>query len=296
MQKFIKFSFIRLIVGLLFVGLPYFTLQISGLNLIKSSEPLVWQERFYKTILFLALGIIVTLLYRIYFKIIEKKPFYEFSGENLRNDIRNGVLFTLLIAAISVLILYFNNNLEISRGKGPGYLSVAFGLAFMSSIAEEILFRGLLFRLSEEYLGTYFAIAVNSFLFGIAHYANPGATVLSALAIGLESGLILSAAYVLTRKLWLNISIHFTWNFIAGVMGFHYAGKTANGIFDTKLTGSKLLTGGEFGIEFSVLIVATGVVLGILLISIVTKKGLIIKPFWKRTTSDIGIAAIGARN
>lgn len=290
MQKILNFSFIRLITGLVIVGLPYFALQISGLNIINSAEIAVWQERFYKTILFLALGIIVIILYRFYFKIIERKPFKEFSAENSWKDIRNGIVFTFLISAISISILCFNKNVEISRGKGAGYLPVAFGLAFMSSIAEEILFRGLLFRLSEEYLGTFLAIAVNSFLFGIAHYVNPGATVLSALAIGLESGLILSAAYVLTRKLWLNISIHFTWNFIAGVMGFHYLEKTANGIFDTTLEGNKLLTGGEFGIEFSILIVATGVVLGLFLISIVIKKGLIIKPRWQN--NDFPSAAI----
>lgn len=284
MEKILKLPFVKFVLGISIVGLPYFGILIFGQDILKSFSLPIEQDRLYRTLLFLSLGFLVILLYRLYFKFIETKPMTEFLKQGAIKDIRNGILFTTLISITAIAILYFNNNISISRGSGLGYLPIAFAIAFMSSFAEEILFRGLLFRLTEESLGTYIAISISSILFGLAHYVNPGASILSALAIGLEAGLILSATYILTRKLWLNISIHFTWNLIGGILDFHYLDKkTDGGVLNSRLSGNKLLTGGEFGIEFSILIVAIGIVIGLYLISIAVKQRQIIKPFWRRT-------------
>jgi hypothetical protein len=61
--------------------------------------------------------------------------------------------------------------------------------------------------------------------------------------VGIEGGVLLSAAYVLTRRLWLAIGIHFGWDFsqdaIFGV------GKGAKGLVVGELSGPALLSGGE---------------------------------------------------
>ena len=77
---------------------------------------------------------------------------------------------------------------------------------------------------------------------------------------------------------------HFTWNFISGILGSLDEG---GGIFHVKFKGNKLLTGGEFGLEFSLLIVITGIILGIYLIILAHKKGLIISPYWKRSNEKL---------
>lgn len=290
MQKIIRLSIVRFLIGIIIVGVPYFAILLIGQNLLDTTSLSLSQVRSYKTMFFLVLGFLVVVLYRIYFKFIEQKPVFEFSRNGVFSESIKGIVYTTIVSGIVLLILFLNKNIEITKGSGLVYLPVAFSIAFMSSIAEEVLFRGLLFRLSEEKLGTYISIIISSLLFGIAHYVNPGSTVLSAIAIGLESGLILSATYILTRKLWLNIAIHFTWNFIAEIMGFHFLNnKGDGGIFDSKLSGSKLLTGGELGVEFSLLIVITGIVSGLYLISIAYKKGLIIKPFWKQSDERLTI-------
>lgn len=217
MKKIINHPFARFVIGIVIVGVPYFGIMLFGQSLLTSLP--IFEDRLLTTILFIFLGFSVIILYKIYFTFIERKPFFEFAKRNGLSQISNGIIFTILISGVVLLILYLNNNIEITQGNGLGYLPVVFSIAFMSSIAEEILFRGLLFRLSEEKLGSYIAIGISSLLFGIAHYVNPGATILSAVAIGLESGIILSSVYILTRKLWLNISIHFTWNFITGILG-----------------------------------------------------------------------------
>ena len=50
---------------------------------------------------------------------------------------------------------------------------------------------------------------------GLAHLDNPNATLYSAAAIGIEAGMLLGAAYVLTRRLWLALGLRFAWNFLA---------------------------------------------------------------------------------
>lgn len=281
MKKIVRPPFVRFLIGIVLIAVPYFGILTIGQTLISNGSLALWENRVLRSALFIFLGILVVVLYKIYFKFIEQKPFYEFSFVSATTDVTKGIIFTLIITAIVLLIFYFNSNIHTTVGAGIGFLPLAIAIAFMSSFAEEILFRGLLFRLTEEKLGSYIAIGISSVLFGIAHYVNPNATVISALAIGLESGLILSAVYILTRKLWLNIAIHFTWNLIGGILGFHYMNNKGEvGVFNSKLVGSKILTGGELGIEFSILIVLIGIIFGLTLILIARKRGLIVKPAW----------------
>ena len=49
---------------------------------------------------------------------------------------------------------------------------------------------------------------------GLAHLDNPNATLYSAAAIGIEAGMLLGPAYVLTRRLWLALGLRFAWNFL----------------------------------------------------------------------------------
>jgi len=73
-------------------------------------------------------------------------------------------------------------------------------IALMVGISEETLVRGFVFRIVEMAGGTWIGVFVSSALFGSAHAFNPGATVLSSIAIALEAGVLLAAAYVLTRS------------------------------------------------------------------------------------------------
>jgi hypothetical protein len=128
----------------------------------------------------------------------------------------------------------------------------------MASVAvmEEVLFRGVLFRILEERVGTVISLVVSSLLFGATHLVNVNATVWGALAIGLTGGAMLAAAYVVTRSLWFPIGLHFAWNFThAGVFGIAVSGSNdvPNGLLRTVLSGPSVVTGGTFGPEASLL-------------------------------------------
>ena len=64
--------------------------------------------------------------------------------------------------------------------------------AVAPGLTEELVSRGILFRLTEEGLGTGIALLVSALFVGFAHAANPGATAWSSLAISIEAGLLLA--------------------------------------------------------------------------------------------------------
>jgi len=132
-------------------------------------------------------------------------------------------------------------------------------LSIAAGVGEELLFRGVLFRVLEESFGTLAALAVSAALFGLMHAGNPGATAGSSVAIAIEAGVMLAGAYAWSRNLWLPIGIHIAWNFTeGGIYGAAVSGETAQGIFDIALSPSApaWVTGGAFGPEASLVAVA----------------------------------------
>ncbi|WP_431039410.1 CPBP family intramembrane glutamic endopeptidase [Streptomyces sp. P6-2-1] len=129
-------------------------------------------------------------------------------------------MFSCVIANLSFLGDY-----EVH---GYGSLSGALALlGFMAgaAVTEELMYRGLLFRLVERGLGTYLALALSGVVFAAAHLLNENATLLGACAIAVEAGGMLAAAYAATRSLWLPIGVHFGWNFAeAGIFGTEVSG------------------------------------------------------------------------
>jgi uncharacterized protein len=115
---------------------------------------------------------------------------------------------------------------------------------------------------------------------------NHGATLLNAGAVMLEAGILLAAAYMLTRRLWLCIGIHFAWNFTqGGIFSAAVSGGTANGLLEAKLVGPVWLTGGAFGAEASVVAVVVCLAAGLLLLLAARRKGHVMLPSWSATAT-----------
>lgn len=101
-----------------------------------------------------------------------------------------------------------------------------------------------------------------------------------AVPVALAAGVLLSGAYVLTRRLWLPIGIHFAWDFMQdGVFG---ASAGAKGILRAELAGPSLLSGGGAGIEGSILALAVVLISGLYLLLKAKQQGRLIGPSWRR--------------
>jgi membrane protease YdiL (CAAX protease family) len=142
-------------------------------------------------------------------------------------------------------------------------------------VVEELLFRGILFRVIEQRIGTWASLALTGLLFGAAHLFNANATLWTASAIAIEAGFMLAAAYAATRNLWVPIGVHFGWNYAqGGIFSTSVSGQDApQGLLDGVTSGPYLLSGGEFGPEASAYSVLAGVLVTAVFLWLARRRG-----------------------
>jgi membrane protease YdiL (CAAX protease family) len=237
----------------------------------------------------IALGAILLLLsatYWAYVHFVEQRPVTELDPSYAPGELMLGVVFGagLFAAVIAVLARLGDYHL---RGIATWSLLILPLLnSIQSSYMEEIVFRGVLFRIIEEWLGTWVSLTLTAVLFGALHLLNKNATVMGAVAIALTAGIILGAAYTATNRLWLPIGLHFGWNFTeGGIFGLSVSGGKAEGLLQSQLTGPELLTGGAFGPEASIVTVALGLVMGAAMLAYAWRRGRIHPLGWRTGTS-----------
>ncbi|NUO58685.1 MAG: CPBP family intramembrane metalloprotease [Hamadaea sp.] len=174
---------------------------------------------------------------------------------------RGAVIGIGMFAAVIAIIALSGSYRVDGWGSVSGAVALA-GVTAAAAVTEELLFRGVLFRLVEERIGTWFALVLTGLLFGLAHAFNPHAGVWSTLAIAVEAGGMLGAAYAATRTLWVPIGLHFAWNFAeGGIFGTGVSGQSApDGLLHGVLSGPTAVSGGDFGPEASLYALAAGLV------------------------------------
>ena len=128
------------------------------------------------------------------------------------------------------------------------------------AVGEEMIFRGVIFRWIDERWNTCVALLISAILFGWMHISNDNATWWSSLAIAVEAGLLLGAAYKWSGSLWVPIGIHWAWNYTQGnIFGLAVSGSDAGEtMLTTIVNGPDIITGGAFGPEASIISVILG--------------------------------------
>jgi membrane protease YdiL (CAAX protease family) len=220
-------------------------------------------------------AVLSVLVYRWVVRRTEHREVTELAGEGARPAAGRGALLGMGLFGVIILNLALLGDYDVH---GVGSVSGAVGLVgFMAAAAvtEELMFRGVLLRIVESRFGTWIALSLTGVLFGLMHLFNPDATLWGAIAIAIEAGGMLGAAYVATRSLWLPIGLHFGWNFAeSGIFSTEVSGNdTKQGLLDATVSGSKLLTGGEFGPEGSLYAVLFGLLTTILFMRLARRRG-----------------------
>lgn len=165
------------------------------------------------------------------------------------------------------------------------YLLPAVAMAVSSGVFEELLFRGVLFRSVEAWLGGWAALVVSSLVFGLTHLMNANGTLEGALFIAVEAGVLLAAAFMLTRRLWLGMGFHMAWNYTqSAIFSSIVSGNDPQpGLIRSTVNGPDWLTGGSFGVESSVLALVLCTGTGIVMLVMAVKRGRVVAPVWKRS-------------
>ena len=167
------------------------------------------------------------------------------------------------------------------------WMQVVFLFGLYAGFFEELLLRGVVHRWLEEMTGTWIALAISSLVFGFGHAWNDNATFFSSLAISIEAGVLLGAAYILTRSLWLAIGLHAGWNVVQALWDVPVSGNDVDGLVAATLAGPPLLAGGGFGLEATIFALLVATSAGIWMLWLAAKRGRIVKPMWSRKGAPI---------
>ncbi|MEO7935023.1 MAG: type II CAAX endopeptidase family protein [Dokdonella sp.] len=274
---FLQFPLTRFLLAVLFVTVPVTLLQLIGKAAgIVSRSPA-------GAVLSVVLLLTIFGGYACYVHCIERRKVSELDRRGAVREFVPGLLLgaalfgaTMLILSLCGVWTYTGLN-EISAWVYPLFT------ALLVAAVEETLVRGVLFRMLEEGLGTWIALGISALLFGAMHAFNPGASATGVIAIALEAGILLGAAYALTRHLWFVFGLHAAWNFTeGGLFAAQVSGHEAEGLVNVQFEGSDLLTGGAFGPEASIVAVVVCLIASVGLMILAQRKGHIVAPFWKR--------------
>ena len=217
--------------------------------------------------LLLLLGATAVLgLYAVWVKVFERRKVSELRLQRAFPDLMTGLLIggLFISCVVGVLALMGVYRVDAVNIDWVGLL-LSFAAFSIVAVCEEVLFRGILFRMIDERYGTLLAFIISSLTFGAVHLMT--VDFWTAMAISAEAGFMLAAAYKFRNNLWIPIGIHWAWNFTLGpIFGVGVSGISGDAYaIIPEISGPYILTGGNNGFEGSIVTVLIGVTVGIVL-------------------------------
>ena len=189
-----------------------------------------------------------------------------------------------LLGLLALLLMLTGHLYWVDITPDASSLFISFGMVVLIAFSEELVFRGyVLSNLLESFAGQttglpaegpsseglgrkgkfqgnpsaqtgkWVALLLSALGFAIFHFSGPGINALAFANLFL-AGILLGINYIYTRNLWFSIFLHISWNFFQGpLLGSHVSGLSMPTLLQTEMKGDWLITGGEFGLEGSVL-------------------------------------------
>lgn len=257
-QGITRFSFVRMLLALLAVCIPVAIVLILSQKIPDKSLRAYWPP--------LLAALLGYLGYVRYVRKVEQREVSELGLPGAARELGMGLVVGALVFLATLGVAAAGGYQSTGLGDPLVLLKAGAEMVFVALI-EEILFRGIVLRISERSLGAWGALALSSVIFALAHVPNDSITLLGVFNT-LIAGVMFGAAYLATRRLWLTIGMHFAWNYISdGVMGLPTSGHPARGLLQGQLTGPEWLTGGAYGLEASAVTLVVLAVTSMLLLN-----------------------------
>lgn len=218
----------KLIITIIIIHICFLIVKNSGItDLLKEKNIFygVLINMFYQLTLIIMIGVAM----KQYLNTSLKKFKADRISVNIKRVLAGvGIAFLLsCIAGIIEMTVCSNISVPANQSNVNGYfvdypiLAVIMSV-IMAPFTEEIIYRGILFRFFSKY-GELCAVLVTGFLFGTMHMLSSfgNANILLFLCQWLEyflSGILLGFIYKKYKNIWINVSIHGTWNLIGAGM------------------------------------------------------------------------------
>ena len=188
--------------------------------------------------------------YLVYAKWVERRTVTELGGSGALIEWAGGAALGVLLGLLTLAPLW---GMSVYRVEGLGDsfpLIKQIPEMLLVSVMEEILMRGVVFRIAQQAWGTRRALLLTTLLFVVAHL--PGEISPVGMLVTAAASLAFTAAYQLSGRLWLPMGMHFAWNYLfSAVFSVPVSGHEAKGWLHGSMSGPDWLSGGAYGVEAS---------------------------------------------
>jgi membrane protease YdiL (CAAX protease family) len=236
---------VRIVLGIVLTFAAVPVTMIIASKLVEKPYRIVWPQ--------LLAAVLVWFGYRFYVRRIEKRQPTELATSGMARELGAGLLLGAALVALTFAVLAALGAYRFGGVNAVNLmLLVPLAELVLVGMAEEMMFRGVVFGVTERALGSKAAIVISALVFSLAHLPNDGVSVL-AVAVIAAYGVMQAALYMKTRRLWACIGTHIAWNYcVSQVFSSTVSGHAAtDGLLRGELVGNAMLTGGGFGVEGS---------------------------------------------
>ncbi len=280
--KVFQFPLVRIIIACLFLS-PVFLLNKVFRNILTLSAPIEMRIYFAyaEAIIFF---FVFLAAYGLYARFIEKRKAFEISSKLSWKESGKGFLISIALVGAVVALLAVIGSYRIADLNPDKKVVIDLFMKFMiGALLEEIIFRLIIFRLTEELLGTWIALVIQAVLFGFAHMANDNSTFFTSFSVIIVGGIIYTGAFMYTRRIWLALGLHAGWNYFqSGIFGMPNSGTAYKGLIFPDIQGKEWITGGSWGIEASYIAILAALIAGVYFIIKSKNANQIVLPVWIR--------------
>ncbi|ATQ79074.1 CPBP family intramembrane metalloprotease [Massilia violaceinigra] len=238
---------VRIVLGMVLTFAAVPLTMIIASTLVDKPYRMVWPQ--------ILAAVLVWFGYRFYVRRIEKRQPTELAMPGMARELGSGLLLGAALVALTFAVLAALGAYRFGGINAPGIMMLLpLAELVLVGMAEEMMFRGVVFGVTERSLGAKPAIVISALVFSLAHLPNEGASVL-AVAVIASYGVLQAALYMKTRRLWVCIGTHIAWNYcVSQVFSSTVSGHAATGgLLRGELVGNTMLTGGAFGVEGSLI-------------------------------------------
>ena len=274
-RRILRFPLTRLLLAVAFFMVPFLLIQGGAMHF--------FEAKLYSRLGQLLGAVVGCLSYAFYVIKIEKRAVSELSIKGAWPEYgagfaMGGLMVCTVVAGIAVL-----GGFRVLSMSPSSLIVLPLTMHVTVGLIEEMLMRGILFRVVQESLGTWLALAASGLVFGAMHLVNDNISVLGIANIT-AAGVLLASAFLLTGRLWLCAGLHAAWNFFQdGIFSVAVSGhEVKTGLLVSERSGPDWLTGGAFGIEGSAIALAVVVLASGVMLALAQRRGRMVLPFWKR--------------
>ena len=220
-------------------------------ELLASAENMLTNEKYMLISNFATVVTIVGAV--IYCTKIEKRKLSTMGivRKNAAKDYLIGFAIGIGLFAAALLLCVVTGAAKVRFSGGSFGIILLFLISYLiQGMSEEVLLRGYFMISLARKNSIGWAVIMSSVMFALLHIFNAGISLLAIVNITLYG--MLMAVYMLKHgNIWGVCAIHSAWNFVQGnIFGVQVSGMPlCESVFATELTGSKWITGGDFGME-----------------------------------------------